>query len=333
MSAIAASSGPPGRRPAATTSCAAIRARSPALNTSTSLYRPHSLRIDQPRLSHHQERRVAARPDPQHPQHAGAQRPCPARRRRRCTATGRNPYREDEWLYIGSTLWNAAEKLVCPLPGCGEGDRGGSPRRHGQADCARHCLSRSRSHAIYHRHKSRRRHDRHGDRQPAAAASICPALSFPRLGSGTDRSWHASFCDQIRRLCSTSCAMLFQRPCSAAARLFRNRTSGTSITNDYAAAEQFYAIADQMWRETNPETACCENLYKMAAQHGVFPRPAVARRRLRQADRRAAHASAGLLRDQTYDRHLRFGRHGPAGAVAAGRGHRSHPRPDAGRRR
>jgi hypothetical protein len=38
--------------------------------------------------------------------------------------------------------------------------------------------------------------------------------------------------------------------------------------------EQFYAIADQMWRETNPETACCENLYKMAAQHGVFPKPA-----------------------------------------------------------
>lgn len=46
------------------------------------------------------------------------------------------------------------------------------------------------------------------------------------------------------------------------------------VTNDYAAAEQFYAIADQMWRENNPETACCENLYKMAAQHGVFPRTA-----------------------------------------------------------
>jgi hypothetical protein len=46
------------------------------------------------------------------------------------------------------------------------------------------------------------------------------------------------------------------------------------VANDYAAAEQYYAIADQMWRETNPETACCENLYKMAAQHGVFPKPA-----------------------------------------------------------
>jgi hypothetical protein len=46
------------------------------------------------------------------------------------------------------------------------------------------------------------------------------------------------------------------------------------VANDYAMAEQYYAIADQMWRENNPETACCDNLYKMAAQHGVFPRPA-----------------------------------------------------------
>jgi hypothetical protein len=46
------------------------------------------------------------------------------------------------------------------------------------------------------------------------------------------------------------------------------------VANDYAMAEQFYAIADQMWRENNPETACCDNLYTMAAQHGVFPRPA-----------------------------------------------------------
>src|SRR6187402_710157 len=46
------------------------------------------------------------------------------------------------------------------------------------------------------------------------------------------------------------------------------------VTNDYAMAEQYYALADQMWRENNPETACCDNLYKMAAQHGVFPKPA-----------------------------------------------------------
>ncbi len=46
------------------------------------------------------------------------------------------------------------------------------------------------------------------------------------------------------------------------------------VSNDYAMAEQYFAIADQMWRENNPETACCENLYKMAAQHGQFPKPA-----------------------------------------------------------
>lgn len=45
------------------------------------------------------------------------------------------------------------------------------------------------------------------------------------------------------------------------------------VTNDYAAAEQFYAVADQMWRETNPETACCDNLYKMAARNGMYPMP------------------------------------------------------------
>ncbi len=46
------------------------------------------------------------------------------------------------------------------------------------------------------------------------------------------------------------------------------------VTNDYAMAEQFYALADQMWRENNPATACCDNLYAMAALHGVFPKPA-----------------------------------------------------------
>lgn len=46
------------------------------------------------------------------------------------------------------------------------------------------------------------------------------------------------------------------------------------VSNDYAMAESFYAIADQMWRENNPETACCDNLYRMAAQRGIFPRPA-----------------------------------------------------------
>jgi hypothetical protein len=46
------------------------------------------------------------------------------------------------------------------------------------------------------------------------------------------------------------------------------------VSNDYAMTESFFAIADQMWREANPETACCDNLLAMAAQRGVFPKPA-----------------------------------------------------------
>src|SRR5262245_50846022 len=47
------------------------------------------------------------------------------------------------------------------------------------------------------------------------------------------------------------------------------------VANDYAMQEQFSAIAEQMWRETDPRYACCENLYAMAARNGVFPRPAM----------------------------------------------------------
>lgn len=46
------------------------------------------------------------------------------------------------------------------------------------------------------------------------------------------------------------------------------------VSNDYAMQEQLYAIADQMWKETNPETACCENLIAMASRNGVYPKPA-----------------------------------------------------------
>lgn len=42
----------------------------------------------------------------------------------------------------------------------------------------------------------------------------------------------------------------------------------------YAQAESWYAIADQYRRETDPRTACQDNLVTMAAQDGVFPLPA-----------------------------------------------------------
>jgi hypothetical protein len=45
------------------------------------------------------------------------------------------------------------------------------------------------------------------------------------------------------------------------------------VCNDYSMAETFYSIADQFNRESNPETACCDNLYQLAARNGVFPRP------------------------------------------------------------
>jgi hypothetical protein len=45
------------------------------------------------------------------------------------------------------------------------------------------------------------------------------------------------------------------------------------VKNDYAAAEMFYSIAEQQWRETDPRYACCDNLVKIAARDGVYPRP------------------------------------------------------------
>lgn len=46
------------------------------------------------------------------------------------------------------------------------------------------------------------------------------------------------------------------------------------VNNDHAAQELFYSIAAQQWRERDPRYACCENLYDLAAQDGVFPRGA-----------------------------------------------------------
>lgn len=43
-----------------------------------------------------------------------------------------------------------------------------------------------------------------------------------------------------------------------------------------AMQEQFYAYAGQLATESDPRTACCENLVKMAEDWGMYPRPAVA---------------------------------------------------------
>ena len=46
------------------------------------------------------------------------------------------------------------------------------------------------------------------------------------------------------------------------------------IQNDYAAAELFFSIAEQQWKERDPRSACCDNLVAMAALDGIYPRPA-----------------------------------------------------------
>lgn len=46
------------------------------------------------------------------------------------------------------------------------------------------------------------------------------------------------------------------------------------VSNDYAAAEEFYALADQFARENDPRYACCDNLYRIAARWGMYPRAA-----------------------------------------------------------
>lgn len=46
------------------------------------------------------------------------------------------------------------------------------------------------------------------------------------------------------------------------------------VNNDHAAQELFYSIAAQQWRERDPRYACCENLYDLAAQDGIYPRGA-----------------------------------------------------------
>ncbi len=45
-------------------------------------------------------------------------------------------------------------------------------------------------------------------------------------------------------------------------------------TNELAAEQFFYSLADQQWRERDPRYACCDNLIEIAAFDGIYPRPA-----------------------------------------------------------
>lgn len=42
------------------------------------------------------------------------------------------------------------------------------------------------------------------------------------------------------------------------------------VATNYAMAESFYAISEQLLRESNPFTACCENLEDIAGRDGVY---------------------------------------------------------------
>lgn len=44
---------------------------------------------------------------------------------------------------------------------------------------------------------------------------------------------------------------------------------------NYQISEEFRAIAEQMWREQDPATMCCDNLIAYAARRGMHPKPAL----------------------------------------------------------
>jgi uncharacterized phage protein gp47/JayE len=46
------------------------------------------------------------------------------------------------------------------------------------------------------------------------------------------------------------------------------------VNLDFAVRNEFYSIAEQMWRERDPRYACCDNLIAMAALDGIYPKPA-----------------------------------------------------------
>lgn len=46
------------------------------------------------------------------------------------------------------------------------------------------------------------------------------------------------------------------------------------VALDYAAAQEFYSISEQEWRERDPRYACCDNLIDLASVDGVFPKAA-----------------------------------------------------------
>lgn len=67
---------------------------------------------------------------------------------------------------------------------------------------------------------------------------------------------------------------MFQNTVLGGATIIPESNEWYATSLNYAMAEEFYAIAEQAWKERDPATACAENLYAMAARDGLYPRPA-----------------------------------------------------------
>lgn len=67
---------------------------------------------------------------------------------------------------------------------------------------------------------------------------------------------------------------MFQNTVLGGAAIIPESNEWYATSLNYAMAEEFYAIAEQAWKERDPATACAENLYAMAARDGMYPRPA-----------------------------------------------------------
>lgn len=67
---------------------------------------------------------------------------------------------------------------------------------------------------------------------------------------------------------------LFQTTVMGGAEIIPESNEWYVVSNDAALLHEFRSLADQQWREQDPRYACCDNLIKLAAENGVYPKPA-----------------------------------------------------------
>lgn len=69
---------------------------------------------------------------------------------------------------------------------------------------------------------------------------------------------------------------LFSQIVLGGAKIVPESNEWYAVSLNYAAAEEFYAISAERAAATDPRTACCEDLARIAALDGIYPRPAIA---------------------------------------------------------